>query len=494
VNTYKVIGTDGLEYGPADVATIRTWAAEGRIAASTRVQAVGTIDWKPASAFPELGTSVPTHPPPLPPQVGKSPGSTRHRLPTSNPVPSVVLLLLAVAVAIAIAAAAVIFSVSNSRNPQTSVPPIPQKSQPAIVPPSPVGSLADQPYRKAAEQGDAEAQSRLGDLYAKGIGAGRDYGEAAKWYRKGADQGHTRAQYELGRLYAQGLGVARDYSEAAKWYRLAAEKGYIPAQHSLGHLYASGRELETEILEEPEPQPTAPDKATPAQRNLRGDFAEAAKWWRKAADQGDAAAQSDLGWLYSSGQGVETNYAEAAAWYRKSAEQGNSNGQHWLGHCYLSGRGVAQDETEAFKWFRVAAEQRNIAAQRDLGRLYAIGRGVEQNSAEAIKWYGNAAEAGLPLAQNDFAWMLATSTNASLRNGSLAVRFAEKAVTATRRSDARFLDTLAAAYAQSEDFEKAVAIQSEAIALLKDATAKQDYTSRLRLYERKTPYREAEKE
>jgi TPR repeat protein len=387
-----------------------------------------------------------------------------------------------------------IFTGTNSSNTQTSSPPNHQVSQPAIFPPSPVRSLEDQPYRKAAEQGDAEAQSRLGDLYAKGIGVGRDYGEAAKWYRKAADQGHTQAQYELGGLYVQGLGVARDYSEAAKWYRLAAEKGYIPAQHFLGHLYASGRGLETEYLEAPEPQPTAPEKATPGQRNVRSDYAEAAKWWRKAADQGDAAAQSDLGWLYTSGQGVETNYTEAAAWYRKSAEQGNPNGQHWLGHCYLSGRGVAKDETEAFKWFSEAAENGNFAAQGDLGRLYATGRGVEQNSAEAIKWHRKAAEVGVPSAQNGFAWMLATSTNASLRNGPLAVTFAEKAVTATRRSNASFLDTLAAAYAEAGDFEKAVAIQNEAIALLKGAASKQDYTSRLRLYEAKTPYREAEKE
>jgi TPR repeat protein len=216
--------------------------------------------------------------------------------------------------------------------------------------------------------------------------------------------------------------------------------------------------------------------------------------YRKAAEQGDAEAQSRLGDLYANGIGVGRDYGEAAMWYRKSAEQGNPNGQHWLGHCYLTGRGVGKDETEALKWFREAANNGNIAAQRDLGGLYATGRGVEQNSAEAIKWYRKAAEAGLPSAQNDFAWMLATSTDASLRNGLLAVTFAEKAVTATRRSDASFLDTLAAAYAEAGDFEKAVAIQNEAVTLLKDAASKQDYTSRLRLYEAKTPYREAEKE
>jgi tetratricopeptide (TPR) repeat protein len=143
---------------------------------------------------------------------------------------------------------------------------------------------------------------------------------------------------------------------------------------------------------------------------------------------------------------------------------------------------------------RKAAEQGEAEAQSRLGDLYAKGIGVGRDYGEAAKWHRKAAEAGLPSAQNGFAWMLATSTNASLRNSPLAVTFAEKAVTATRRSDASFLDTLATAYAEAGDFEKAVSIQNEAVALLKDTASKQDYTSRLRLYEAKTPYREAEKE
>ncbi len=354
-------------------------------------------------------------------------------------------------------------------------------------------SLEEGRNRPAAEQGDAEAQHRLGMLYATGNGARQNYSEAAQWYRKAADQGYTHAQYELGRLYAQGLGVPRDYTEAAKWYRLAAEKGYTPAQHFLGHLYASGQGLETAYLEAPEPPAKEQERASAGRPASWSDYAEAAKWWRKAADQGDAAAQSDLGWVYTYGRGVETKYLEAAGWYRRSAEQGNSTAQHWLGHLYLSGHGVEKNEAEAFEWFRRAAENGNVAAQGDLGRVYAAGRGVEQDSVEAIRWYQKAAEAGPPSLQNDFAWMLATSPNASLRDGTLALEFAEKAVAATRRSNAGFLDTLAAAHAEAGDFAQAVAIQKEAMALLSDAKSKQDYTSRLRLYEAKTPFREQAK-
>jgi TPR repeat protein len=158
------------------------------------------------------------------------------------------------------------------------------------------------------------------------------------------------------------------------------------------------------------------------------------------------------------GRGVETNYFEAAAWHRRSAEQGNPAGQYRLGHCFRSGRGVAQDE------------------------------------AEALNWFGKAAEAGLASAQNSCAWILATSTNASLRDGALAVAFAQKAVKATLRTNGAFLDTLAAALAEAGEFDQAVAIQKEAIAVEKDAKLKQDYAARLRHYEGRTPYREVPSE
>jgi len=503
MNTYKVIGNDGREYGPTDLATVRAWVAEGRVAPFTLIQASGTTEWKAALAFPELGMKAPGSPPLLP-GATTSPGPTsptqsaklKPKTTPHSPGSRVLWVISAlVAVLIVFVVVARVRLATQEKSPPTlasrpMVPPPPAERSPATVPAESARSLGEQRDRQAAEQGDAEAQHRLGMLYARGSGVKQDYGEAARWYRKAADLGHTQAQYELGRLYAQGLGVPRNDTEAAKWYRLAAEKEYAPAQHFLGHLYASGKGLETAYLEAPEPPPKEQEQASRGQPGSRSDYAEAAKWWRKAADQGDAGAQSDLGWLYTYGRGVETNYPEAAWWYRKSAGQGNPIAQHWLGHIYLSGSGVDKDEAEAFEWFRQAAEKGNVAAQGDLGRLYAVGRGVEQDSVEAIKWYRKAAEAGIPSIQNDFAWMLATSTNASLRNGALALEFAQKAVAATRRSNAGFVDTLAAAHAEAGDFEKAVAIQKEAIALLSDTNSKQDYTSRLRLYEAKIPYHE----
>jgi TPR repeat protein len=60
-------------------------------------------------------------------------------------------------------------------------------------------------------------------------------------------------------------------------------------------------------------------------RGVEQDDAEAANWYRKAAEQGHITAQNNLGVMYERGLGVEQDYAEAASWYRKAAEQGNTD-------------------------------------------------------------------------------------------------------------------------------------------------------------------------
>ena len=90
-------------------------------------------------------------------------------------------------------------------------------------------------------------------------------------------------------MYANGEGVPEDAAEAVRWYRLAAEQGDATAQFNLGVMYANG---------------------------------EAVRWYRLAAEQGYAAAQFNLGVMYANGEGVPEDDAEAVRWYRLAAEQG----------------------------------------------------------------------------------------------------------------------------------------------------------------------------
>lgn len=73
-----------------------------------------------------------------------------------------------------------------------------------------------------ARKGDARAQTFVGEIYARGLGAEPDYELACRWYRKAAAQGFARAQVQLGLLYEKGLGVKQDRVVALSWYRKAA--------------------------------------------------------------------------------------------------------------------------------------------------------------------------------------------------------------------------------------------------------------------------------
>jgi Flp pilus assembly protein TadD len=111
---------------------------------------------------------------------------------------------------------------------------------------------------------------------------------------------------------------------------------------------------------------------------------------------------------------------------------------------------------------------------------------------DAIELFRNEADAGDKASQNRLAWYLATYPDPEVRDGRSAVTYAEKAVAATSRANASYLDTLAAAYAESGDFVKAVTVQTEAMALLDKEIEKKDYASRLKLYESGSPYHEPE--
>lgn len=111
---------------------------------------------------------------------------------------------------------------------------------------------------------------------------------------------------------------------------------------------------------------------------------------REQAEHGNARAQCNLGAIYDRDQ----NYAEAVRWYRKAAEQDYDIAQYLLGGMYEQGSGVTQDYAEAVRWWRKAAERGNAEALYNLGVMYATGRGVAQNYVRAYMWATLASRAG----------------------------------------------------------------------------------------------------
>src|SRR5450830_1903134 len=100
----------------------------------------------------------------------------------------------------------------------------------------------------------------------------------------------------------------------------------------------------------------------------RHDYRTALRLFRLLAEQGNAIAQSALGYMYEMGKGVPQNYVEAAKWLRLAAEQGRVAAQDSLGGLYVSGRGVSKDYVVAYMWLSLSAAQgdHDSAIQRDL--------------------------------------------------------------------------------------------------------------------------------
>lgn len=210
------------------------------------------------------------------------------------------------------------------------------------------------------------------DAYNKG-----DFKIAYKeWYQL-AEQGDFIAQNNLGVMYDQGKGVTEDSKQAFNWYRKSAENGYSIAQNNLGYMYANGA-IEW-------PQYGLGDTNDNSSR-VPLDYKKAVYWYRKAAAQGNAEAQNNLGVMYADSRGVNEDSKQAFDWYHKAAKQGYAIAQFNLGVMYANGRGVNKNGKQAVHWYRKAAVQNYVSAQFNLGVMYINGQGVLQDYKTAYMW------------------------------------------------------------------------------------------------------------
>ena len=93
------------------------------------------------------------------------------------------------------------------------------------------------------------------------------------------------------------------------------------------------------------------------------------RWYRQAAEQGEAEAQYNLGLMYANGRGVPENDAEVVKWFRIAAEQGFAPAQNDLGLMYANGTGGPQDDVLAYAWLNLAVEQGNELASENKDKL-----------------------------------------------------------------------------------------------------------------------------
>ncbi|MDR2090492.1 MAG: hypothetical protein LBP62_02425 [Clostridiales bacterium] len=268
-------------------------------------------------------------------------------------------------------------------------------------------------YQSAAEAGDPNALYNLGNCYYNGWGVPQDYQKAASLYSEAAAAGNAKARNNLANCYENGLGVQKDAASAEYLYDAAAEQGQVNAVNRLGICYEAAGYPDDPCVSETaaaDLQKRA-EKGSPATQLLMGvsretgtgavqNYAEAAIWYEKSANGGNADAANNLAVLTQYGRGVPQDYERAAAIYQAAADAGNANALYNLGNCYYNGWGVPKDSIKAAKLYKKAAEQGHAKAQNNLAYLYETGDGVRQNPDEAARLYEASAAQGNAYAEN----------------------------------------------------------------------------------------------
>jgi len=148
--------------------------------------------------------------------------------------------------------------------------------------------------------------------------------------------------------------------------RAKAKAGDAAAQHDLGTFYEN--------------------KQGKGKRKIKDDK-QAVSWYAKAADQGLAGAQFDLGRMYVAGKGMTRDSELGVSWQLKAVEQGLASAQFVIGKRYFSGAGMPQDYELALDLFLLAAEQGFVVAQNQLAVIHFKGEGVPKDLVQAHKWF-----------------------------------------------------------------------------------------------------------
>lgn len=224
-------------------------------------------------------------------------------------------------------------------------------------------------YKKAAEQ-RVEIALKLGNMYEYGTGPvsveAKDDKESFRWYKYAAENGHIHGMFKTGLMYETGQGVAKNETLAGEWYKKASagypyakafseyfETGSAESMYERGAIFEKGL-TNTEI------------------RLIAKNIDEAVKWYRAAADKGDARAMFRMGVLSERGAGMAKNGAEAVKWYRAAADKDYFAAQLNLAMKYEDGYpegGIAKNMDEAVSWYKKAENLGSVFAKKRLDEI-----------------------------------------------------------------------------------------------------------------------------
>lgn len=202
----------------------------------------------------------------------------------------------------------------------------------AQVPPD--YAAAREAFEEAAAEGSPTAMSYLGWLYEEGHGVAPDLARAAHWYGRAAEAGAHDFAVKLGWMYLAGQGVEQDRAAAEHWFTSAIAAGHAPARVALASVLVS------DAL-----GGVAPERVYEARGLLEDALAD-----------GQRVAAFFLTRIHMEGIGGHpVDMAEAARYARLGADDGNAQMQGWLAYMYFAGEGVERDLVAAAQWANLAA-------------------------------------------------------------------------------------------------------------------------------------------
>lgn len=235
------------------------------------------------------------------------------------------------------------------------------------------------PLREAADQGDEEAERRLEEIAAEGTKNVTEYDESFRQCREAADAGDAISQRKLGEMLLSGAPVHMDFAQLEGW--MAELREWLAMFNERMQAMREGREGEK-----------MPDVTPGFPRSVAPDPAEAARWFRLAAEQGDTLSQRYLVEIYAEGRGVPKDPDESMRWCQRSAEAGDVRGQAQYGVLLLERSVGTPAEAEAVRWLEAAGNAGDVWAQYTLGVLYEDKRDEPEERAKALPWFRMAAE------------------------------------------------------------------------------------------------------
>lgn len=176
--------------------------------------------------------------------------------------------------------------------------------------------------KAAAEQGDPEAQRKLGQIYREGKHVPKDYALAQYWLSRAAEQGDPQACSHLGLMYVEGQGVPHDHERAMELLEQAAECG-----DQVGFAVA-GLCYQFAAMDRDPGYGVAAMDPDPLEAYLL--YMKAVECYKRAASHGNAGGMGALARMYAEGKGVRQSASRAIEWYYASGvrclQDGNREG------------------------------------------------------------------------------------------------------------------------------------------------------------------------